>query len=855
MINADMLQQSNGEFQFTSTHFVSSAEKYSDPYLCIQLALVFRKEPDKIFAGIGIHINKEYIFEVSQSFVSIKYVEDNGAQAVLWQKGHKFQDQDQINLIVTKDRINNYQTGLKFQCKNLNGITVDVEDFTIPYKQDIQYGVYGTTNSKFINLVLKKRSPDGYELQGRVNVIENGFEIQDGQVQREQSLRAGVYRFNCTYTNQPQFLINNTDGPLRIVEKYAKNHYTACFFLERDTDITIRINNIEPTAVFDLKLHQIGTALQDELLESFLLAEGGSTSKALSYTMDNLDLQRPIGIGFDIMGLHPSFSGVQQLFSVSNKLNISFVHVPTKFETSFYVTEDNQDAKYGDEDEVYARYGDEFEYYLNIQRNSNIGALPTLRIPLDNPNRVFQQHWYNKLFFNVSTSNIEVYVQSTPCVKVDNGTKIEDYYLYLVSDSVLAAVDLAQTGVLTTGTKDLIEYELITNGSDTYIRTSVPIHAEYVLFEQQTVTSTYAIESDNALTLQEELKFFIEDDNSDPTVPSKYEFLADNIVVLNNENNLADYQNFSEDRIAYKLYTTFDDQVTVNRISVILDDINPIYPIQCVDGNGFMYTEVYSTFESNLLQRKKMTYTEDKIEIGDWTSIQVLTADGEPISFLRYGENSIYLTNHSLVKDECFYIYFVLNKSFCVDIIDEKPRITIVNPTGDTRIQYVALSTQEAYLHHINLNPFVADANNGFIYIANTNNVQQLDIRTNKYVLKADGKDTAFITVKCLGSDGSSANNFNIECSTTDLKVKCEKYTSVEEKESAEVYAHALRMYGTEYAAQFKNLVYSDVKQSAQEVFIVQALPFTGSGRKECNFEFKDTISGTKSIFTLEITR
>lgn len=239
---------------------------------------------------------------------------------------------------------------------------------------------------------------------------------------------------------------------------------------------------------------------------------------------------------------------------------------------------------------------------------------------------------------------------------------------------------------------------------------------------------------------------------------------------------------------------------------------SPILVSQTNDLGEVNYDRVYFTrngeYSLYYTQVESYSGSEDiSLDYDDILDIKVLNFDTKESIPYTLIESNVRLENPEDHQDVDLEIVYKVKNTFIVTYNSKLKQyfIELSNPQdGDIEVVFEdSEANTERLIKSVELNPFKASNNNGFIYIEDeARKLETFDIKVSPDSIVANGYDIATITIDCLSKGGIPTSNVDLEVSIQSQISSIYKYESSDEKEYREYSEEfgeeaAIEKYGT----------------------------------------------------------
>ena len=771
---------------------------------------------DKPEKEIGIHIDSNVVFSVTQTMLFIKTVNTyNNKEQILYSRSHNlwFENEGtgEIKSSPIKLTVERLSNKLSFSCISINSDGTNNEcdiDYSLIYKKtNVPCGVYGKKDTSFTSFELNTPQPEGWIFEGDVVVLDDKLSISNGGIV--------TYEYHdCGLENTIFGFRYKGDGYVLIEDKVFRCKDSGIYFcdLKDKENANIKISS-DTNIIID----------NPQIIDSryFLDLKGNILNESkIQYTFGSLD-NNNLGVSFDLTKISEwemdsvsnKYNPIQLIDFTSNDLDNPVKYLSVNYQRynqteedkavyydgtngAVYSGEDSSDAvnvfqQNTDNQDIYLQHVDNNsikyihigklkrsgEYSsnscgeLNIFLQDSFGKVTQHIIPINNDMHFLEKDFYSRLFLDYSGTTITISIRVSYLLKIEDTSNA--YYSIKNYNSSIPNVGIANAN----GEK--CEYQIFENNGNYTITLDKKINTKYIIIENTNADFNYTFSIDGLSPQFTNIDIL----NNETGVN------IDNIAVFNSENNLNAFRKFINENIIdeYIYYTTFDDMGDNTFINFYVDDLNPAYPISCygyIDGKKMDYKQLIQLNDSNSLYETKMAYIDDnriiQLEKGEIVKNARLN-NFTPVEFYQYNDELFIKSNIENGEQIIYTVYYPY--TFCVNYQNGKYMITASNPVTDFKIMYSDTSSDDYFIDHINLNPYFERNNNGFIYIDDKNTLKQIECEYNKKELRLDGRDRICIVVTALGVNRSISNNYEFEFYLEDTKLPYNKYVNVEFEE------------------------------------------------------------------------
>lgn len=292
-----------------------------------------------------------------------------------------------------------------------------------------------------------------------------------------------------------------------------------------------------------------------------------------------------------------------------------------------------------------------------------------------------------------------------------------------------------------------------------------------------------------------------------------------------------DNQDIYDPQIAIK--STFDNNTFLydkNIISIPIPRAD--YPIIVETSNGNVYERVYFIKDDkySLYNTEEFTYdgttNQFRVLYDNLLKVKAYTKDNTTIfDNITYADNIITindLTEEHIGKD--IVIMYMVKNTYCINYNSKFDQYELeLSNVGDGEIiiKYQDSDLNKKLVKTVELNPFKASNNSGFIYVEDKpRKLETFDVKITPDSIVANGFDIATITIDCLSKD--SVPTSYVDLVVTNLNKQygaIYKYVSPEEQE----WLDYKNQYGEEAAIQRYGYLITDEHRSGRFIYKYKA--------------------------------
>lgn len=221
-------------------------------------------------------------------------------------------------------------------------------------------------------------------------------------------------------------------------------------------------------------------------------------------------------------------------------------------------------------------------------------------------------------------------------------------------------------------------------------------------------------------------------------------------------------------KVGETIYTFKNQSIQGNTDTLIIPDFMPGTPITVRD-NDILYRRTFYLHDGAyvLFDTVDFNYLGDaSVDIGirssDLLSVYAFTDDGRQITSYQWREGKLYWTElNDSFYGETIHVRFIPRNTYCLNATDLGYRIQLSNVSGqEISVTYEDnLAESEQVLKEIELNPFRASLNNGFIFLADTMpTANTLEARLTPETVTRE----ALLVIDCRSDNGSFTDNVDL---------------------------------------------------------------------------------------------